>query len=323
MENILFIVGSGRSGTTWLHLMLGSHPKIATGQESQLFNNYFSPLVKQWDTELNYPKTSDLRFHGISAYIKEPEFYRLLSDFAKGVFNTILAEKPSANWLLEKSPNNSHHIPTIQKCFPKAKYIHLIRDGRDVAASILSAKKSWGRYWSHQTVEDAANDWQTSLNAARQAQSAEENYIEVRYEDLLANGPETMSRIFQFLDIETTPEEIEALYAEFSFNKLKASNYNKNIFINPGDSTASGTESRAEPKEFFRKGISGDWKTFFQPNQLREFYWTAGNLLHELGYEDAKITTVRKPFHLKVRHRVQALRKLASAILRKLTGMSS
>jgi len=65
---------------------------------------------------------------------------------------------------------------------------------------------------------------------------------------------------------------------------LKSNKYDKKTFINPGERVASGTEERPEPTNFFRKGVSGSWKTELSMQQLAEFNWVAGDLLHELGY---------------------------------------
>jgi len=308
MDNIAFIAGSGRSGTTWLQLMLGSHPAVATAQESQLFNNYLSKLVRQWEAELRYPETSELRFHGISSYIDTAEFYQLLRQFAEGVYAPILAQKASAKLFLEKSPNNSLHLPVIQACFPKAKIIHVIRDGRDVASSILAARKDWGKYWSHRGIEDAALEWKTAVNTSRAACISSSSYLEVKYEDLLENGYSKLEEIFSFLSIPSTEEEIKAIYDAHTFDKLKSNKYDKKTFINPGERVASGTEERPEPTNFFRKGVSGSWKTELSMQQLAEFNWVAGDLLHELGYAENAIANVKKPFSLSLKHAYRYLR---------------
>lgn len=313
MDNMIFIIGAGRSGTTWLHLMLGSHEKIATGQESQLFNNYLSHLITQWKSELNYPKTSKVRFHGISSYIDENEFYQLLTNFSDGVFSNALKAKKTATYLLEKSPNNSLHVKEIYRCYPNAKFIHLIRDGRDVTASILAAKKSWGKAWHHRTAEDAINEWQSLLSASREVSELTENYIEVRYEDLLTDGTNQLKRIFEFLEIDATEPALQEMYDSHAFSKLKKNDYKKDTFLNTGITQASGTDSRHEPKEFFRKGIAGDWKISLSKKQISEVEWVAGDLLNQLGYSCDKPNA--KPFHMKLRRLKSALRSSISTMI--------
>ncbi len=318
MDNIVFIIGAGRSGTTWLQLMLGSHPLIATGQESQLFNNYFSSMVKQWNRELQYPTSNNLRFHGISAYLNEEQFYFLLKQFASDVFDRVFQEKPQATYFLEKSPNNSEHIETIYRCFPKAKFIHLIRDGRDVVASILAAKKGWGKAWHHQSVEDASNEWKTLLQAAQKAKTLTDQYLEIRYENLLNDGIAQMKNVFEFLDISISKAEVDELYQAHRFKKLKQNDYKRDTFINPGQTNASGTKSRPEPENFFRKGIAGDWKTSFSKAQLQELYWTAGDLLTSLGYTDRETASVSIPVNLRLRRIKQSGKRMAAKLINQL-----
>lgn len=302
MENIVFIIGCGRSGTTWLHLMLGSHEQIATGQESQLFHNYIRPMRDRWLMEINYPKDSNLRFHGISSYIKEEQFYGLLRNFADGVFCNVMKEKPGATHFLEKSPNNSFNVDIIARCYPKARFIHVIRDGRDVAASMLAAGKGWGRYWAPSRVEPAALEWKTAIHDSRTASELSPYYMEVRYEDLLDKGYQELERIFQFLDIPCSQEQVQSIYDAHTFDKLQSNNYQKNTFLSPGETVASGTEERQEPKGFFRKGKAGDWQTFFNKSQQDEFYYIAGDLLEELGYLEPGVHNFSKPLGLTIRH---------------------
>ena len=106
MQNhkLVFIIGAPRSGTTWLHLMLGAHSEIVTGQESQVFSNYLAPMYARWKMELDYPQSDGVRQHGIATYLDEDEFLDLLRNFAGKVFEKAKQEKPGATFFLEKSP---------------------------------------------------------------------------------------------------------------------------------------------------------------------------------------------------------------------------
>ncbi len=319
MKFPVFIIGSGRSGTTWLHLMLGSHKLIATGQESQIFHNYFRQLRSKWEDELAYPQTEELRFHGISAYIDEPRFYQLMRQFADGVFSKLFEVKPEAEILLEKSPNNSFNVDTIFKCYPEARFIHVIRDGRDVVSSMLAAKKSWGRQWAPTFVQPAAEEWKAAVLQSKSIQFSSPHYIEVRYEDLLTNGYAELRRLFTFLGISCGDDEIKEIYDSHTFSKLSEGNYNKNTFINPGQTKASGTDQRSEPREFFRKGVSGGWKDTLSSSEIDEFMYYSGDLLIELGYLPKTKQNFKKPIRVGLRQLkkdiLEVLRNLARRVL--------
>ena len=300
-KNIIFIIGSGRSGTTWLHMMLGAHPAIATGQESQVFEKYLRKLDDHWQREMRYPETHELRRHGITSYIDEEKFTRLMRDFAVGVFENVLAAKEGATVFLDKSPNNSLNIDLITRCFPKAKFVHMIRDGRDVATSKLAARKSWGRQWAPQYAAEAASDWQEAVTECLRLRDMPNSYCEVRYEELLANGPGELGAVFDFLDLPLDDTSVAEIYQRFSFKKLQKNEYDRDVFLNTGVATASGTAGRPEPKGFFRKGISGDWKNSLSTSQLAEIYWVAGETLRKMGYTEGIAPASTEPWSIKRR----------------------
>lgn len=320
-EAFVFIIGAPRSGTTWLHLMMGAHGRFATGQESQLFERYLSVIADRWQEELDWPDTEDVRKHGISSYLTDEDFTALLRDAAMRVYTPALALKEGATHVLEKSPNNARHTALIHRCFPEARFIHVIRDGRDVANSMMRASEGWGRSWAPSRIEDAGRSWKDSVRAARTTPDFSPWYTEVRYERLLSDGVEALVELFDFCQIPVTEADATEIYGRFSFDKLKAGDYERSVFVNPGVSAASGTEERKEPRDFFRKGVSGQWKEAFSPGQLRAFNWVAGDLLSELGYADPSETAASKPpVGVRLREARQGLRRGVVNLGRRLLG---
>jgi len=308
-QNIIFIVGAGRSGTTWLHMMLGAHPAVATGQESQLFEKYLRKLDDQWQRERQYPDTEDLRHHGITSYVSEDKFTELLRNFATGIFANVLDAKPGATVFLEKSPNNSFNIDLIARCFPGAKFIHVIRDGRDVVASVLAARKSWGRQWATKYAAEAAKAWQRAVTESARLEQLVGSYTEIRYEALLSDGHAELVRIFDFLGLPADEAFISETYRRFSFSKLQSNQYDRDVFLNTGVATASGTARRAEPKGFFRKGVAGDWQNSLSRKDLAEIYWVAGPTLAALGYLSADTRLPgRAPWSIRLRELASVLK---------------
>jgi len=317
-SDAVFIVGSGRSGTTWLHMMLGSNERIATGQESQLFHKYLRGLYEQWQRELSYPESDKLRKHGISSYISEEQFIEYVRDFATSIFDNVLTAKPGATLFLEKSPNNSFNVDLICKCFPDARFIHVLRDCRDVVASMLAAKKGWGGRWAPRSAHDAAAEWVSAVTESMRLAEIAEKYIEVRYETLLSEGCAELRRVFEFLDLECSESEAEDVYQRFAFDKLKKNEYSRDVFLNPGVAKASGTRDLPEPKGFFRKGIAGGWKTSLSDAQVEEIYWAAGELMHELGYIDSPSRPARMPGSVRRQQLLAKTKQKVSALGAKL-----
>ncbi len=283
-DKLVFIIGAPRSGTTWLHLMLGAHSEIVTGQESQVFSNYLAPMYARWKMELDYPQSDGVRQHGIATYLDEDEFLDLLRNFAGKVFEKAKQEKPGATFFLEKSPTNTPHVELITKCFPQVCFIHMIRDGRDVATSMLMASRGWGKSWFPRRVETAAQEWKGSVVQGRKAKGLTRRYTEIRYEELLSRGSDELKRLLDFVGVSSSEEEVNRIYDEFKFAKLSRGDYSREVFKNPGTVTASGTRDRKEPAGFFRKGVAGDWVNHLKRNDIKIFNWIAGDLLVDLGY---------------------------------------
>ncbi len=319
-SDVVFILGAGRSGTTWLHLLVGAHSLVATGQESQLFNNYLRSLYEQWNRELEYPETDKLRKHGITSYIDEARFIELLRQFALSVFENVMNAKPGATCFLEKSPNNAFNVDLIHKCFPDAKFVHMLRDGRDVVTSMLAAKSSWGREWAPTHAYDAAAEWVDAVSETRRLADMTDRYFEVRYESLLENGADDLRSLYEFLELPCSDEEIAEIYDRFSFDKVRNNKYSRDVFLNPGVAKASGTEDRPEPTGFFRKGVAGDWQNSLTEKQLAEVYWAAGDLLKSLSYVDEYERPASPPSSVRRRQRMVeakgALKRLGSRFLR-------
>ena len=299
--------------------MLGSLDQVATGQESQLFENYIRGLYERWREELEFPDSAEYRRHGISSYINEEQFFACIRRFAVSIYENVFVAKAGASVFLEKSPNNSLNAELILRCFPEAKFIHVIRDGRDVAASMLAARSGWGKIWAPRYGGRAAIEWRDAVRSSRRLRDLTERYIEVRYEDLLNRGEAELRRVVDFLGLAIDDEQISDIYTRFSFNKLQAGKYDRQVFLNPGEARASGTEDKPEPPGFFRKGVAGDWVNSLSKADVEEIYWVAGTLLAELGYCDSDPTPTRMPGTLRRRQRLEraksAVRKLGGRLL--------
>ena len=68
---------------------------------------------------------------------------------------------------------------------PDARVVHLVRDGRDVTASLVAASGGWGHRWAPRSFADAARVWTSHVTGAREAVVSGLAYLEVRYEDLV------------------------------------------------------------------------------------------------------------------------------------------
>ena len=117
-----FIVGSPRSGTTILGELLDRHPQV-----SQWYEPYFV-----WDRVFRLAPHDERTAGDATPKVHK----RILKDFSA------YKKRKKCSVLIDKSPRNSLKIPFILKIFPRARFVHLLRDGRDVT---LSIHKEWQR----------------------------------------------------------------------------------------------------------------------------------------------------------------------------------
>jgi LPS sulfotransferase NodH len=272
-KQFVFIIGAPRSGTTWLQAMVAAHPSVcSTIDELKLFDFFTVPLEEGWQYLLSLKKDTGGGRNGLAAMWTDREFYEFLSEFVGRVYSQVLAMKPEATILLDKAPAYSNYVEHIDRLIPQAKFLHMVRDGRDVAVSLLAAAQGWGRLWAPKEIAVAAAAWKSHVLGAQKARQYGERYLEVRYEDLLGNGVQALQSVFEFLDLSVDTEDVVAIYNRHRFENMKQG--------------GRGVHNFALPKEFFRKGEAGDWRNSLTPGQRYIFEEKAGDLLCALGYSD-------------------------------------
>ncbi|MFQ5812216.1 MAG: sulfotransferase [Anaerolineae bacterium] len=322
----VFLVGASRSGTTWLQHMLGAHPNVVTTQETDLFSQYIEGWRRTWSDQTKGTKEEWLgfRFKGLPAILTEDEFHELMTRVVAAVYRKIMDLKPSATTLLDKDPPHSLHVDLICRYLPKARFIHVIRDGRDVVTSLMAASKGWGRVWAPSRFEDAASMWRDYVLAARQAEEKGHPYMEVRYEDLSADGAAVLKRLFDFCLVEASLADCTAIYDRFTFERMKSQPAQMSTSIVWGGEVRRryGTALQ-EPDGFFGKGETGAWKETWGPYERWRFDRIAGELLADLGYADEewsrtgflhrKVFPVREATGLWLRHFLRSARQRVSA----------
>ncbi len=293
---LVLIIGSPRSGTTWLQSVLGSHPAIATPQETDIFSMFLAPLSQAWDGQRdNLAKTDNRRRKGLSTVLAESEFAAGCRGIVEQMIDAVHRQKPTAEVVIEKSPSHSMCTDVIQRFWPQATFIHVIRDGRDVAASLVAASQSFGVNFAPAEVHRAARMWSHRLRGARMAADAPGGYLEIRYEDLHSNGVATARQAFEACGVSVSDAEIAAILEKNEFGAVAKGVVSPSI-LTPS-SSAEADRLRTEPEGFFRKGQVGGWRDEWSSDDRFAFDDVAGDLLIELGYEpDASwLGTNRRP----------------------------
>ena len=204
-KQFIFIIGAPKSGTTWLQIMISAHPQVCTTVELTLFSKYTAPWIKAWKAEAANIQQGRWN-QGLPFLWSEDEFYGYLKEFLSKVYEKVLSINPQATHVLDKHPGYSMHVEDINMLLPGARFIHMIRDGRDVAVSMVAAQQRIG--YGTGTIQDSAAEWKRNVRAAQETTQYHDRYMEVRYEDLLISGANTLKSVFDFCGLPATHIDI-------------------------------------------------------------------------------------------------------------------
>jgi hypothetical protein len=282
MNPFVFLVGCARSGTTLLQRVVDAHPQIAITPEIHWISNYFreprwltpegrvtaeqvgSMLEQKRFRQFEFTREAFVGLLGSGEPVSYPEFI-------EGIFALYgrIKRKPLVG---NKTPAYVSRIPTLHAFWPRAKFIHLLRDGRDVCLSVLNwnhAFRTAGRYstWAEDSATTTAFWWERKVRLGRQAGKAlrPELYHEIRYEDLVARPAEACARSCEFLGVPYYDAMLR-----FHEGRMR-------------------TDPGLDAKKAWRPITPGlrDWRTQMAPEDVERFEAAAGDLLAELGYPRA------------------------------------
>jgi hypothetical protein len=180
------------------------------------------------------------------------------------IYEVYAEEQRKRRWG-DKTPMYMRHLRLLRRLFPDAQYVHLIRDGRNAALSFLSMPAGIAfETWAHpRNVADFAAVWRSEVTAARRLgrKIGPDRYLEVRYEDLVADPTGVLQRICDFAGL---PFERGMLDHGASPSAQKAHQQSLNQPLTPG---------------------LRDWHAEMRAEDVGAFEGVAGDLLAELGYE--------------------------------------
>ncbi len=257
----IFLGGAGRSGTTLLRVLLDSHPRICCGPELKVL-----PSIAEWYQTLTRSFAPVMQSYGNTPADLQLRFRQ----FIEGLVENFRRASGKPRWA-EKTPHNVLFMVPLGEIFPDARFLHVIRDGRDVACSLITM--DWinpltGQKWDYvQSIGNAARYWREVVTLARQQTrhpSLAGRVLEVRYETLVANPEKIMRQVLQFLDVPWDDAVLAHHKKDRSREPIEAS-----------------TRQAARP---ISGGSLGRWKEEMALSDKAAFKAEAGALLKELGY---------------------------------------
>ncbi len=202
-----FIVGSGRSGSTLLRLMLASHSRIAIPKETW----YLTALVEQFPSDrllqeseivkaiavmTNHERWPDMGLDAVEMRRRVANMSAVrLRNLVEIVYRWHMEVEGKSRWG-DKTPPYIEIVPSLAAMFGDAKFIHLIRDGRDVAKSFQ--KQGWNGPWMHGYTSEWLRAVELDMKLSKTPLN--ERILRVRYEDLVLHPEATLREICTFID---------------------------------------------------------------------------------------------------------------------------
>ena len=289
MKRPVFVLGSPRSGTTLLyHMLLSSGGFAVYRSESKIFD-LIAPRCGSLRVAKNKEKMLDLWFHTRMFGVTEVDqgTFRAevmldcntAGDFLR-IFMEDIAHAQKVDRWAECTPEHLLYVPWIKRELPDAQFIHIIRDGRDVALSLQ--KQGWVQPlpWDRdRSLIVAGIFWEWIVGKGREfGRALGADYTEIHYEDLIANPRSTLMRLGQFINHDLDYDRIQQV-AIGSVNE-------------PNTSFTS---------EVQRGGFQpvGRWRNSFSSSDLAAFEGAIGPFLKELGYPLEATEKPRNPGALK------------------------
>jgi Sulfotransferase family len=286
-----FVVGVGRSGTTLLRMMLDAHPKLAIPPETHFIN----PFIQASGRIRFNPRTacraivSDQRRRWNDFGLDEEEllgrFERLepfnTSDALRAFF-LLYAEKHRKPRWGDKTPDYVRKMRKIQRTLPEARFIHVIRDGRDAGLSQNAriAKRSKDPV----PPREMARRWRKRIVKSREDAAEVDGYLEVRYEDLIEDTENVLRRVCELIELDYDPAMLD--YHERAKERLQemagALPARKGRPEREAGERVAAHAMTTRPPDADRVAV---WKREMTDAENAEFEEAAGYLLDELGYE--------------------------------------
>ena len=209
-NNILFIVGMPRSGTKLFRDLLNQHPEISIPE----VETHFLPMfIKRYGLNFNFNSVNkdkllksflnttfywNVKKNGLFTdedFFLKYEDVKSWADFNYLIFSHFSSKTVNTKMIFgDKTPGYLNHIDLINKLHSNAKFIHINRDPRDYC---LSVKNIWNK-----SIYRACQNWQRSIGRSEKYNTElPNNYMEIKYEDLIQNTEETQKKICFFLKI--------------------------------------------------------------------------------------------------------------------------
>ena len=279
------VVGAPRSGTTLLRLMLDAHPQLAIPPETGFLRlageleghgpeRFFAAVVGFPESAPAWPE------FGIPQELFARELAALEPFTVAGGFRTfyrLYAGRHGKPRWGDKTPQYCRHLPALAALLPEARFVHLVRDGRDVAVSLRERWFSPGH-----DIEVQATFWREQVAAARRDGPATGRFLELRFEDLVREPEPTLQRLCDFVELAFDPAMLA--YPQRAAERLAehGTRYRRDGSVLVSREERLRQQAHVDrPPDTAKIGL---WRRALAAGEAGRFEAVAGDLLAAYGY---------------------------------------
>ena len=271
-ENLIWIFGTGRSGSTWLRSMMEDLDRHQAWEEPMVGRLFGEFHERAQEVDLGRPDF-------VLSNATRKGWTRAIRSFVLDCVSYARPRLGADGYLVVKEPNGSTGAPLLMEALPESRMILLIRDPRDVVSSMLDAARQGGWLFERRENEDwkrkarADNDPDAFVRSRsrkylQHAGSAKKAYdahrgpkVLVRYEDLRADTLDTLRRIYSTLGMDVDEGDLARSVKKHAWESI------------PEDKKGQG--------KFYRKATPGGWNTDLTPEQAHTVEKVTAPLLEE------------------------------------------
>lgn len=263
----IFIIGVLRSGTTLLRVILDSHSKIAAASETPwILGGYGDNSIRQLSQFLVTDKFGPVNnLPGVD----EQTVLHASRTFLSEMFTPFIHNK-GKELLVLKTPQDIKYLEFLLSLYPDSKYIHIFRDGRDSACSLVENKSTYfgaiddyGEL-NHKNAFKRWYDWE--LKIRKLLADNDPRKIRIRYEDLVTEPESTLKSVCSFIEVDFEPEIVHFSKFNHTLPKWEA-----------------GSHDLQHKKKIDDSSI-GRWKERFSEEESSYISKQYGTFLKSLGY---------------------------------------
>jgi len=276
-EDLVWIFGTGRSGSTWLASMMGESAGGRLWNEplvGKLFGEFYDDMLPR----------SRGRDTFIMAEANREAWLEGIRHLVLNVAESVCPEAARESYLVVKEPNGSMGAPLLMEALPESRMVLLVRDPRDMAASALDRHRKGAEAYEHAAnysprrkealaenppdnrpgafIKRQAHRYLRNVGSSKQAYEAHKGHkVLTRYEELRANPLDTMRHIYAELQLPVDEEQLAGVVEKHSWENIP--------------------DEEKGPGKFNRKATPGGWREDLTPRQIEMVEKITAPLLEE------------------------------------------